>query len=168
MLLICIWGQIRRSFWSSVCRKAEHPWIPIYPECSSLGMKFKHAGSGPILSSRQGAGTAADADDGADDGLCFPVLVPQEGRAPRTLCASKLPKKSTRPLQHPRISAGKMGKTCLFARKRNRYGQAGCTTTVSPGQVWGCSPSYLSIWKVLILTQYKTSLFSEIQNGHTK
>lgn len=46
------------------------------------------------------------AGDGADDGLHSPVLVPEKGRAPRTLWTSKLPKKSTRPLQQPRISAG--------------------------------------------------------------
>lgn len=50
MPLICIWGQTRRSFWSSVYIKAKCPWIPIYPESSSLGMKFKQAGWGLILS----------------------------------------------------------------------------------------------------------------------
>lgn len=59
------------------------------------------------------------ADDGADDGLHSPVLVPKKGKAPRALWASKLPKKSTRPLQQPRISVGN-GKNLHFFQEKER------------------------------------------------
>lgn len=151
MLLIFIWGQMRKSFWQSVCTKAGCLWTLIYPKWSSQWMKVKQAGSGLILSGRHGAGSAADADDGAHYRLCSPALVPEEGKASWTLWASKLSAPPAPPLKKESNKAIAAAKD--FSRKRNGYGQAGCTT--SPGQGSSCP-------------QYQTSLHSEIQKEHTK
>lgn len=117
MLLIFIWGQTRKSFWQSVCTKAKCLWTPIYPKGRSLWMKIKQAGPGLILSGRQGAASAADADDGAGYRLRSPTLVQEEGKAPWSLWASKLFAPQPPHLQKkPSISAGN-GKNLPFCQE---------------------------------------------------